>query len=597
MAKWRERLLRFRVLDPACGSGNFLYLSLLALKGIEHRANLEAEQLGLPREFPRVGPECVLGIELNPYAAELARVSVWIGEIQWMRRNGFAATTNPVLRSLDTIENRDAVLDEATGQRAKWPQADAVVGNPPFLGNKKMIRELGEPYTAALRKAWPQVPGGADLVCYWFAGAWDRMTAGELTRAGLVATNSIRSGANRDVLKPIVEHGRIYEAWSDEPWTVDGAAVRVSMVCFEYKSGNEGLLDGIVVQEIKSDLTASANGIDLTKAAPLPTNVGAYIGDQKTGAFDIRGDDARRMLLLPKNPHGRPNAEVVVPWLTGKDVTGRPLDKWIIDFGVDMPLADAALYEAPFAHLREHVMATREGKREERTGERWWLHQRPRPAMRRALTALNRFIVTPRVAKHRLFKWASKGTLPDTRFVVVARSDDTAFGILSSNFHMIWSLATCSWHGVGNDPTYNAQSCFETFPFPEGLTPNIPAPTYADDPRAIAIAKAAARLDELRENWLNPADLVRREPEVVPGYPDRVLPVSEAAAKDLAKRTLTNLYNARPAWLDHAHRALDEAVADAYGWGDDYRAGLLTDDEILARLFRLNQDRRQPPRA
>lgn len=154
-------------------------------------------------------------------------------------------------------------------------------------------------------------------------------------------------------------------------------------------------------------------------------------------------------------------------------------------------------------------------------------------------------------------------------------------------------MATCQYHGVGNDPVYTPSDCFETFPFPEGLTPDIPAADYADDPRAQAIAKAAARLNELRENWLNPPDLVVREPEVVPGYPDRILPKDKAAAKELARRTLTNLYNARPAWLDHAHRALDEAVADAYGWGDDYRADLLTDDEILARLFRLNQERAQ----
>lgn len=147
--------------------------------------------------------------------------------------------------------------------------------------------------------------------------------------------------------------------------------------------------------------------------------------------------------------------------------------------------------------------------------------------------------------------------------------------------------------GVGNQRRYNREAIYDTFPFPEGLTPNIPAADYADNPRAQAIAKAAARLNELRENWLNPPDLVVREPEVVPGYPDRILPKDEAAAKELAKRTLTNLYNARPAWLDHAHRALDEAVADAYGWGDDFRAGLLTDDEVLARLFRLNQERTQ----
>src|SRR5690606_24284287 len=156
--------------------------------------------------------------------------------------------------------------------------------------------------------------------------------------------------------------------------------------------------------------------------------------------------------------------------------------------------------------------------------------------------------------------------------------DDTAFGILHSRTHEIWALATCSWHGVGNDPTYNAQSVFETFPFPEGLTPNIPAKDYADDPRAKRIADVAKRLSELRESWLNPPDLVKRVPEVVPGYPDRILPVSAKAEKELKKRTLTNLYNQRPAWLDNIHRELDEAVAAAYGWPAD-----LSDDEILAR--------------
>jgi type II restriction/modification system DNA methylase subunit YeeA len=191
------------VLDPACGSGNFLYVALKALKDIEHRANLDAEALGLPRGFPRVGPESVLGIELSPYAAELARVSVWIGEIQWMRRNGFDAAKNPILRPLETIECRDAVLND-DGTRAEWPEADAIIGNPPFLGNKKMIAELGEDYTRALRKAWPEVPGGVDLVCYWFAKAWSMIVAGSFRRAGLVSTNSIRGGANREVLKPIL---------------------------------------------------------------------------------------------------------------------------------------------------------------------------------------------------------------------------------------------------------------------------------------------------------------------------------------------------------------------------------------------------------
>ena len=143
---------------------------------------------------------------------------------------------------------------------------------------------------------------------------------------------------------------------------------------------------------------------------------------------------------------------------------------------------------------------------------------------------------------------------------------------------------------VGNDPRYTPSTTFETFPFPEGLTPDIPAADYAGDPRAQAIAAAAARLNHLRENWLNPPDLVAHVPEVVPGYPDRLLPVDDAAAAVLKKRTLTNLYNARPAWLDHAHARLDAAVAEAYGWGADWRAGM-DDDAILARLFALNQAR------
>lgn len=160
------------------------------------------------------------------------------------------------------------------------------------------------------------------------------------------------------------------------------------------------------------------------------------------------------------------------------------------------------------------------------------------------------------------------------------------FGILHGRFHELWSIRLGNWHGVGNDPQYTPSRGFETFPFPEGLTPNIPAKDYANDPRAQKIAAAAKRLNELREAWLNPPDLVKREPEVVPGYPDRILPKDAKAAAILKKRTLTNLYNERPAWLANAHKDLDEAVAAAYGWPAD-----LSDEEILKRLFDLNQER------
>lgn len=604
-----ERLRTFRVLDPACGSGNFLYLSLLALKDLEHRANLEAEALGCSREFPAVGPESVLGIELNPYAAELARVSVWIGEIQWMRRNGFEAARNPILRSLGNIECRDAVLvtdkngepildADGMSQRAKWPPANVVVGNPPFLGNKKMIGKLGTDYTRALRSAWPNVPNGADLVCYWFAGAWQKMNLEGLERAGLVATQAIRRGTNRRVLIPIVDNGQIFEALSDEEWTVDGAAVRVSLICFGTDNGTPSVLNGENVPAIGADLKPQTFNAPIGALAENRKVAGQ--GTISGGPFEIAPDLARSFLEAPSNPNGEANSAVLRPWRNADDLTDRPADKWIIDFA-GRDVEQAALFELPFAWLEQAWRAAQEAREAEgekplrsgepRTAERWWLLQRRRDRLLADLSAHSRYLVTPRVSKHRFFVWLAPEVIPDTRLVAFRRSDDTFAGVLHSSIHEVWSLAMGGKHGVGNDPEYIHTSTFETFPFPEGLTPDIPAADYLDDPSAVAIATAAARLNELRENWLNPCELIERVPEVVSGYPDRFLPKDEAAERELKKRTLTNLYNARPAWLEHAHRALDEAVADAYGWGDDWRAGTLTDDEILARLFQLNQER------
>ena len=204
--------------------------------------------------------------------------------------------------------------------------------------------------------------------------------------------------------------------------------------------------------------------------------------------------------------------------------------------------------------------------------------------MRRAFAGIQRYIATPEVAKHRLFAWLPKSVVPDHKLQVVAREDDVTFGILHSHIHEAWALAVGSWHGVGNDPRYTITTTFETFPFPQGLTPNLKPEDYTN-PAAPAIAEAARELVRLRDNWLNPPEWIDRIPEVVEGYPDRIIPNPEHE-KELKKRTLTNLYNQRPAWLENAHRALDEAVAEAYGWPED-----LADDEILSRLLQLNLDR------
>lgn len=584
-----HRLGEYRVLDPACGSGNFLYLALQTLKDIEHRAALEAEELGMPRGFTgmNTGVQNVHGIELNAYAAELARLTVWIGEIQWMLRRGVQPTKNPILQPLQTIECRDAVLND-DGTEPEWPTVDAIIGNPPFLGDKKMRDGLGHEYTEALRRRFAgRVPGGADLVTYWFEKARAQIAAGRAKLAGLVATNSIRGGANRRVLDRIVESGEIFNAWSDEDWINEGAAVRVSIVCFGKIQGRGATLDGHAVGRIGADLTGAVGEHidDLTLARPLSDNLGkAFIGTQKSGDFDVAGDVARAWLREP-NAHGVSNTEVLRPWANGMDIARRSSDRWIIDFGTNMPVDAAERYERPFAHILVHVKPMRDKVSREGHRKYWWRHGESRVGMRAALRALHRYIATPRVAKHRFFVPVDASVLPDCQLVVVARDDDTTFGVLHSRFHEMWSLRLGT--ALEDRPRYTPTTTFETFPFPAGLTPNLKPSEYTNL-HADEIASIAAKLNELRENWLNPPEWTERVPEVVPGYPDRII-ARPGFAEKLKKRTLTNLYNERPTWLANLHRELDVAVAKAYGWNDYSES--MSDEEILGRLLKLNLER------
>lgn len=622
------RLRGFKVLDPACGSGNFLYLALKTLKDLEHRINIEVETLGLHRELTiETSPANVLGIELNPYAAELARVTVWIGEIQWMLAHGYAYRRDPILQKLDHIENRDAILNlpSPTGKgikgegayEAEWPPVDAIVGNPPFLGGSKKRRELGDDYFNALSAVYKtRVPDGADLVCYWFEKARAHIEQGKAKAAGLVTTNSIRGGANRKVLERILESGQIFEAWSDEEWINNGAAVRVSLVCFAPPSpasgrgaGGEGaLLDGQPVAAIHADLTAGG-GQDLTQAKPLKENANlGFQGPEKNGSFDIAGELARQWLPLP-NPNGRSNSEVLKPRWNGIDLVRRPQDIWVIDYGVSTTENEASLFEFPFQHVFTFVKPERDNNQDQNRKKYWWRFGRVGEDVRNALEGLSRYIATPEVAKHRIFVWMDSAILPDKKLIVIAKSDDATFGVLHSRFHTLWALAVGSWHGVGNDPRYTPTTCFETFPFPAGFSPSsptlLPQGEGSNSPspsgrgvgvREISavrenIATAAQHLDQLRNQWLNPpewVDWVRTPEEEKAGYPAR--PVAKPGFEaDLKKRTLTNLYNARPAWLDNTHMTLDAAVAAAYGW-NDYTPEM-PDEEILRRLLKLNLER------
>lgn len=342
-------------------------------------------------------------------------------------------------------------------------------------------------------------------------------------------------------------------AWSDRAWVLDGASVRVSIIGFDDGQEREHTINGLPVNEVHPDLSASLN---LTVAQVLQENRGiAYMGDVKVGPFDIDAKVARHMLAAQGNPNGRSNSDVVLPWINGLDITRRHRDMWVIDFGTNMTEAEAALYEMPFEYAKQHIKPFRLASKSNVRGIPWWLHLWPRPAMRTVLAPLSRYIATPTVAKHRLFSWVEQPTLPDHQLIVIGRDDDYFFGVLHSKIHELWALRMGT--SLEDRPRYTPTTTFETFPFPWA-----PGKEPVDDLRVIAIGQAAKELVEKRDQWLNPEG------------------ADEATLK---KRTLTNLYNERPTWLDLAHQKLDLAVLDAYGWSHD-----VNDEEILGRLLALN---------
>ena len=562
LQEFQSRLSSLKVLDPACGSGNFLYVALRQLHDLEKAALTLAADLNLRGFLPEVSPEQCYGIEIDPYASDLARTSLWIGHLQWLIENGHQYNREPVLGSLNTIECRDAIIDRSEPEQPaepEWPAVDYIVGNPPFLGHFPFREQLGDEYVNAVYDLYgDRIPNSSDLCCYWFEKTRAHIEDGKARRAGLLGTQAIRFQSNRPVLARIKETGDIFSAVSDQDWVLDGASVHISIICFDDGSQTTRVLDGERVNNINADLTG---GADLTQAKTLAENRNlSFQGIGKVGDFDIPESVAIEMMAQP-NPHGKPNSDVIKRWINGIDITQRSRDVWIIDFGVDMPESEAALYEAPFEYVKEKVMPTRVKNKMPWRAENWWLHGYPATTMRRTLAPLEKYIATPKVSKHRFFIWLSHDMLPSNLVIALAMDDDYNFGILSSSIHELWARNVGSQlRESESGGTYTPTTCFETFPFP----------TPTDDQRA-AIAAAAAELNGLRENWLNPVDMF--------GGP-------ALNADQLRRRTLTNLYNDYPSWLANAHAILDAAVAAAYGWPPD-----LPDAEALQRLLALNLER------
>lgn len=578
LAEFQNWLAAVTVLDPACGSGNFLYVALRQLHNLEKDLLTLAAELGLSGFTPQVSPEQFFGIEIDPYASDLARTSLWIGHLQWLIENGHRYRRNPVLGSLNTVYCTDAIIDRSDPEHPaepEWPPADYIVGNPPYLGHVPFRERLGDAYVDALYALYgDRIPNSSDLCCYWFEKARAEIEAGRTKRAGLLATQNIRAQSNRTVLERIKETGDIFEVISDQEWNPNDPAdndnddgdgdgnsdvtfrppanVHISIICFDDGSETNRGLDGEKVHNINPDLTS---GADLTRAKTLAENAGiSFMGITRIGPFEITAETAAEMLAQP-NPHGKPNSDVLKRLLTGRDINQISRDLWIIDFGVDTSEGDAALYEAPFEYVRANVKPVRDDHRDARVRNNWWRLGVPRASMRQALAGLPRYIGTSLTARHRIFAYIDADVLPENTIIVFARDDDYFLGILQSRIHLAW--ASGAGTQLEDRPRYTPTTCFEPFPFPQ--------PT---DEQRESIATAAYELNRLRENWLHPPDLFGGQA------------VDETQQR---RRTLTNLYNQYPAWLAHAHARLDAAVAAAYGWRDD-----LSDGDILDRLLDLN---------
>lgn len=594
---YQSRLSSVTVLDPACGSGNFLYVAIQQLLDLEKELITFAATVSTASLIPKVSPKQLKGIEINPYAAELAQVVIWIGYLQWLHHNGFNTIRKPILDTFDNIENRDAILQwqDSTGKhppsyepgatckgQAPWPNADFIVGNPPFLGVRQ-FREQGmsDEYIDRLYETSP-IPNASDLCCYWFDRAGEEINDGRSQRAGLLATQGIRGGANRATLKRLLDRVKFVEAWSDRKWILDGASVQISIVVMSALDNSEPMrLDGNQVTSINADLTTN---LYLGNVRSLSENkVISFMGDTKGGAFDISPSVAREFLASP-SVHEQSNLKAVIPWINGRDVNSRPRGFWIVDFGWDTSIAEASKFDAPFRYVENNVKPSRQRSRQTKEASTWWRHVRPRPDMRESLEPLSRFLFTCNTAKHRLFVWVKQPTLPDHAGIAFARSDDYFLGVLHAAPHELWALRQGTQ--LEDRPRYTPTTCFETFPlpFPPGSEPD---ESHPHRPLHDAIAAAAEALNTQRERWLNPPEWIEEvaaEVDAEDTFDDvakvsgeharqliRQSAIDARAAKHpkLKRRTLTNLYNERPTWLQLAHETLDQAVINTYAHTHD----------------------------
>jgi hypothetical protein len=532
---YHSRLCALKILDPACGTGNFLYVALELLKRLEGEVLDALAQLGeahdtLVYEGHTIHPSQFLGLELNPRAVEIAHLVVWLGFLKWqIRTNGLAAIAEPILTSTDHIFEADAVLDydnktlvrddkgkpktrwdgttfrlhPITGERVpdenatielytyakprrpNWPDADFIIGNPPFIGGKDLRQELGDGYAEALWAAHPKMPGAADFVTYWWDRAAEFLTRknSRLKRFGFITTNSITQTFSRRVIeRRLGDKDPIHLTFAipDHPWlkAADKANVRVAMTVAAKGTG-EGVLKTVIAERhldtdrpevdvqarqgvIRANLSV---GADLNSAKPLLANEGLCSrGMSLHGAGFIVTPAEALTLGLGRRPELERH---IRPYRNGRDLADHPRGVMVIDlFGLAIDDVQRRFPEV-YQHILDRVKPERDQNNRATYRNAWWIFGEPRSELRPALAGLPNFVATVETSKHRIFYRLDASILPDNKLVNIALEDSAEFAVLCSRLHVTWATKTGGWLGVGNDSVYVKTACFDRFPFPD----------------------------------------------------------------------------------------------------------------------------------
>lgn len=610
-------------LDPACGSGNFLYVTMHAVKRIEVEVLNELADVTGTRElrFQEVDPSQFHGIEVKPWAREIAELTLWIGFHQfWRRTHGDVQPEEPILRDTGTLENRDAVLvwnserrepsrdrsdptprlrNPVTGElvpdptakleyrrlvkprEAEWPQADFIIGNPPFLGQFRQREAFGDGYVDALRATYAQVPDTADFVMYWWYKAAKEVAEGRTIRAGLITTQSITQKQNREVIVDAEAQGaRVVWAIADHYWNdgSDDARVRVAMTVIAKDPPSATLVTVDNEAKVVATVQVVRLNVDLSAHADVPTAAAVALlanQDVSSAGYKLHGSG---FVLLPEEAEPLLAAEpslaaVLKPYRNGKDFTTRPRGVYLIDFGL-MSEEEARRYAVLYGIVRDRVKPEREANKRASYAQLWWRFGEARRDLRAMMVGLRRYIVTPETAKHRLFEFLGADMAPDNSLIAIASSDAFHLGVLSSAIHGTWALAAGSRLGIDGTPRYNKGPCFEAFPFPDA-----PAMLRAK------VATVAESIDAHRK-----LGLTRSEKVGMTAIYNVVDKLRDGAELSKAEREINTL--AACGTLRDLHDELDRLVAEAYGWPWPE-----TPAKILERLVDLHDRRVADERA